>query len=149
MSIVVGLTSCSSNKAEQIQQLQQTKKTLDSQASENLANIDNLRTKIVKYRSQADVLQKKSDHLDLDITNLKQAYNKFKDPNNDSAIAVSKELTQKTLQKVRVDEKVNNYRSQANVYQAQINDLKATSQTQANQASLISQKINQLQTQNK
>ncbi|AIT10285.1 hypothetical protein LO80_04400 [Candidatus Francisella endociliophora] len=146
---VLTLNSCTSSKAKQIEELQQTQKQLNDQASESLANIDSLKTKIAKYRLQADDLQKTSDSLAKDIDDLKQAYSNFKDPNNDSAIAVSKELTQKTLQKVKLDEKINQYRSQANGYQAQINDLKATSQTQANKAAEISEQISQLKSTDK
>lgn len=144
---IVGLSSCASSTAKQIQELQQTQKQLNDKASEHLANIDSLQTKIAKYRLQAKDLQKKSDSLANDIKDLKKAYSNFKDPNNDSAIAVNKELTQKTLQKVKLDEKINQYRSQANNYQSQIDDLKATSQTQANKASQITEKINELKSQ--
>lgn len=149
LSAVLSLSSCGSSTAEQIQQLQQTQKQLSEQASQNLANIDSLQTKIVKYRLQADDLQKESDKLGSDIDDFKKAYSNFSDPNNDSAIAVNKELVQKTLQKAKIDEKINEYRTLANGYQSQINNLKATSQTQANQASKIAQQIVELQSKSK
>lgn len=146
---VLALSSCTSARQQQIEQLQQTQKQLNDGAAESLANIDNLKTKVAKYRLQADDLQKQSGLLAKDIKDLDKAYSNFKDPNNDSAIAVNKELTQKTLQKVNIDQKINEYRSLANGYQAQINDLKSTSQTQANKASEISAQINQLKSMSK
>ena len=143
------LSSCASSKQQQIQSLQQTQKQLSSEASINLANIDSLETKVAKYRLKATQLQQKSDALAKDVKDLSSAYAQFKDPNNDSAIAVNEELVQKTLEKAKIDEKINQYRSQANGYLAQITDLKATSQTQANQASKISQQINELKSQQK
>lgn len=145
----VALTSCALSTEKQIQQLQQTQKKLNDDASYNLANVDELSTKIIKYRQEADSLQKESNSMANDIKDLKAAYSQFKDPNNDSAIAVNEELTKKTLQKVKIDEKINRYRSQANKYQTQIKNLKMTSQTEANQASKISQQINQLKTNKK
>lgn len=147
LAAIIGLSSCASSITKQIQELQQTQKQLNKQAAENLANIDSLRTKIAKYRLQADELHKKSLSLANDIKDLNESYSNFSDPNNDSAIAVNKELVQKTLQKAKLDEKINQFRSQANDYQAQINDLKATSQTQANQAVKVSEKINELKAQ--
>lgn len=138
------LNSCTSSRVKQIQELQETQKQLSDQASENLANIDSLQTKVAKYRLKAKDLQKQSDALASDIDDLNKAYSNFNDPNNDSAIAVNKELTQKTLQKVKLDQKINQYRTQANGYQSQIDDLRTTSQEQANQAAKISEKINQL-----
>ena len=149
MVSVLVLSSCTSSRQRQIAQLQQTQKQLNDEAAESLANIDSLKTKVAKYRLQADDLQKQSDLFAKDIDDLKKAYANFKDPNNDSAIAVNKELTQKTLQKVKIDQKINEYRSQANGYQSQINDLKSTSQTQANKASEISAQINQLKSTSK
>ncbi|WP_211276398.1 hypothetical protein [Francisella halioticida] len=143
------LTSCASTKEKQIRQLQQTQEQLNHKASQDLANVDELSTKIVKYRQEANTLQKESNNMVNDIKDLKAAYSQFKDPNNSSAIAVNKELVQKTLEKVQLDEKINKYRAQANEYQAKINDLKTTSQTQANEASKISQQISQLKVNNK
>ncbi|WP_150466685.1 hypothetical protein [Francisella sp. SYW-9] len=143
------LTSCASSAHKQMQQLQQTQKKLTYQASQNLARIEEYSAKIVAYRKEADALQKHSDALTSDINDLKAAYSQFKDPNNSSAIAVNKELIQKTLDKVKLDEKINKYRAQANEYQTRINELKVTSQTQANEASKISQQINQLKTSSK
>ncbi|AKO69538.1 hypothetical protein ASZ93_07830 [Francisella tularensis] len=102
---------------------------------------------MTNYHLEVDQLQKQSNSLADDIASINKAYSNFKDPNNDSAIAVSKELIQRTLQKVKIDEKINHYRTLANDYQAQINDLKAISQTQANQAAKISQQISQLKSQ--
>lgn len=146
-SILAALSSCAPSTAKQIQQLQQTQNSLNNHASANLAKIDNLHTKITKYRLEADQLQKQSNSLAGDIANINKAYSNFKDPNSDSAIAVSKELVQRTLQKVKIDEKINQYRSLANDYQAQISDLKAISQTQAKQATKISQQISELKSQ--
>ncbi|APD50000.1 hypothetical protein [Francisella hispaniensis] len=146
-SILAVLSSCAPSTAEQLQQLQQTQNSLNSQASSNLAKIDDLHTKIAKYRLEADQLQKQSNSLANDIASINKAYSNFKDPNSDSAIAVSKELVQRTLQKVKIDEKINRYRTLANDYQAQINDLKAISQTQANQTAKISQQISELKSQ--
>ncbi|AJI74057.1 conserved hypothetical protein [Francisella tularensis subsp. novicida GA99-3548] len=146
-SMLVVLSSCAPTTAEQIQQLQQTQSSLNNHASANLAKIADLHTKITNYRLEADQLQKQSNSLADDIASINKAYSNFKDPNSDSAIAVSKELVQRTLQKVKIDEKINQYRTLANDYQAQINDLKAISQTQANQAAKISQQISQLKSQ--
>ena len=145
----VALTSCASSTEKQIKQLQQTQNKLNDDASYNLANVDELKTKIIKYRQEADSLQKESNSMANDIKDLNAAYSQFNDPNNDSAIAVNEELTKKTLQKVKIDEKINQYRSQANKYEIQIKNLKMTSQTEANQASKISQQVNQLKTNKK
>ncbi|QIW09543.1 hypothetical protein [Francisella sp. LA112445] len=146
LTVAAILTSCASDAEKQMQQLQQTQKSLTYQASQNLASTEEYSAKIVTYRKEADALQKQSDALNSDIKDLKAAYSQFKDPNNSSAIAVNKELIQKTLDKVKLDEKINQYRAQANEYQTKINELKVTSQTQANEASKISQQINQLKT---
>ncbi|MED7818678.1 MULTISPECIES: hypothetical protein [unclassified Francisella] len=144
--VAVVLTSCASDAQKQLQQLQQTQTQLNQDASQNLANIEAYKAKIVSYRQEADTLQKQSNAMVTDINDLKAAYSQFKDPNNSSAIAVNKELVQKTLEKVQLDEKINKYRSQANEYQTKIDDLKVTSQTQANESAKISQQINQLKT---
>lgn len=52
-----------------------------------------------------DQLQKQSNSLADDIANINKAYSNFKDLNSDSAIAVSKELIQRTLQKVNINKK--------------------------------------------
>ena len=129
--------------------MQQTQKQLNQQAAQNLANTEAYSAKVVAYRKEAGALQKKSDAMTTDVSDLKAVYSQFKDPNNSSAIAVNKELVQKTLDKVKLDEKINKYRAQANEYQAKIDDLKVTSQTQANEASKISKQISQLKADNK
>ncbi|QLE79062.1 hypothetical protein FLM55_04650 [Francisella sp. Scap27] len=144
ISLSIMLSSCVTSTQDQINDLQLTQKQLQNKASESLANIQVLKDKVVKYRAEADELQKKSDKMDKDISDLKVAYGQFEDPNNDSAIAVNSELVSKVKQKVDIDEKINKYRSQANTFASQITQLKATSQTQANQASKISSQIAQL-----
>ena len=100
--------------------------------------------KVIKYRAEASELQDRSDKFDEDIASLKVAYAQFSDPNNDSALAVNQELVQKLSQKVSVDQKINQYRSQANGYEAQVVELKTTSQVQATQAAKITNQIKEL-----
>jgi predicted RNase H-like nuclease (RuvC/YqgF family) len=138
------LSSCVSSTQKQIKELQQTQKQLSDESSVSLANISSLKGKVIKYRAQALELQDKSNQLDKDIADLKAAYAQFSDPNNDSAIAVNKELVHKLSQKVSLDQKINQYRSQANGYESQIAELKATSQTQAVQAAKLTKQIAEL-----
>ena len=143
-SLSMLLNSCASSTQDKINELQGTQKQLQKESSESLANISSLKDSVVKYRAEADELQKESDKMDKDITDLKVAYAQFDDPNNDSAIAVNQELVQKLSQKVRVDQKINQYRSQANGYEAQVVELKTTSQVQATQAAKITNQIKEL-----
>ena len=140
----LALSSCVSSTQKQIKELQLTQKQLSDDSSISLAKIGSLKDKTIKYREQASELQKNSGKLDKDITNLKAAYAQFSDPNNDSAIAVNQELVQKLSQKVSLDQKINQYRSQANNYEAQVEELKSTSQVQATQASKITTQIKDL-----
>jgi chromosome segregation ATPase len=140
----LSLSSCTSSAQKQINELQLTQKQLSDESSTSLANIGSLKDKAIKYRSQATDLQEKSNRLDKDIVNLKAAYAQFSEPNNDSAIAVNQELILKLGQKVSVGQKINQYRSQANGYEAQAAELKSTSQVQAVQASKITGQIKEL-----
>ena len=138
------LSSCVSSTQKQIKELQQTQKQLSDKASFSLANIGSLKEMVIKYRARASELQKESSKLDGDIISLKAAYALFSNPNNDSAIAVNQQLVQKLSQKVSLDEKTNQYRSQANGYEAQVAELKSTSQVQAIQAAKITGQIKEL-----
>lgn len=140
------LSSCASSTQDKINELQLTQEQLQNKASANLANISQLKDRVIKYRAEAKDLQKKSDKIGKDINDLKSAYAQFDDPNNDSAIAVNKELVSKMKQKVDIDEEINRYRSQANISASEIDNLKSTSQVLANQASKISLQIRQLNT---
>jgi predicted RNase H-like nuclease (RuvC/YqgF family) len=140
----LALSSCVSSAQKQIKELQQTQERLSNESSVSLANISSLKGKVIKYRAEASELQDRSDKFDEDIASLKVAYAQFSDPNNDSAIAVNQELVQKLSQKVSVDQKINQYRSQANGYEAQVVELKTTSQVQATQAAKIINQIKEL-----
>ncbi len=87
----------------------------------NLAKISSLKDKTSKYRSETSELQAKSNKLDKDIES-QAAYAQFSDPNNDSAIAVNQELVLKLIQKVDLKKKINQYRSQANNYESEVNN---------------------------